>query len=110
MALPLAANSSEIRVSNLKSKPYIDMTIQLLKSFGITIHNNDYSVFQIQGNQKYTPQDYTVEGDWSGGAFLLVAGAINGQLTVEGLRTDSLQSDMAIIKALEKAGAKMQLK
>jgi 3-phosphoshikimate 1-carboxyvinyltransferase len=109
MALPLAANSSEIRVSNLKSKPYIDMTIQLLKSFGITIHNNDYNVFQIQGNQKYTPQDYTVEGDWSGGAFLLVAGAINGQLTVEGLRTDSLQSDMAIIKALEKAGAKMQL-
>jgi 3-phosphoshikimate 1-carboxyvinyltransferase len=109
MALPLAANSSEIRVSNLKSKPYIDMTIHLLKSFGITIHNKDYSIFQIQGNQKYTPQDYTVEGDWSGGAFLLVAGAINGQLTVEGLRTDSLQSDMRIIKALQKAGANMQL-
>jgi len=109
MALPLAARTSEIKVRNLKSKPYIDMTIQLLKSFGITIINKDYSVFQIPGNQKYTPQDYTVEGDWSGGAFLLVAGAVNGQVTVNGLRTDSMQSDMAIIKALKKAGAKMKL-
>ena len=109
MALPLAAGSSEIKVNNLKSKPYIDMTIQLLKSFGITIHNKEYRLFQIPGNQKYIPYNYTVEGDWSGGAFLLVAGAINGHLTVQGLRTDSLQSDMAIIKALEKAGVKMHL-
>jgi len=109
MALPLAARKSEIKVNNLKSKPYIDMTIQLLKSFGISVINKDYSVFQITGNQKYTPQEYTVEGDWSGGAFLLVAGAINGQLTVNGLRTDSMQSDMAIIKALDKAGARIKL-
>lgn len=109
MALPLAIRTSEIKVNNLKSKPYIDMTIQLLKSFGITIINKNYSVFQIPGNQKYTPQDYTVEGDWSGGAFLLVAGAVNGQLIVNGLRTDSMQSDMAIIKALEKTGAKIKL-
>ena len=85
MALPLAAKDSEIKVKNLKSKPYIDMTIQILKSFGITIENDDYKVFRIPGNQKYTPDNYTVEGDWSGGAFLLVAGAINGHLTVTGL-------------------------
>jgi 3-phosphoshikimate 1-carboxyvinyltransferase len=109
MALPLAAKPSEIKVNNLKSKPYIDMTIQLLKSFGISITNKDYSLFQIPGNQKYTPLNYTVEGDWSGGAFLLVAGAVNGPLTVQGLSNDSMQSDMAIIKALTKAGAKMKL-
>jgi 3-phosphoshikimate 1-carboxyvinyltransferase len=109
MALPLAAGSSEIKVNNLKSKPYIDMTMQLLKSFGITIHNHDYTLFQIPGNQKYTPRDYTVEGDWSGGAFLLVAGALNGNLTINGLRTDSMQSDMGILEALEKAGARMVL-
>ena len=109
MALPLAAKDSEIKVNNLKSKPYIDMTLQILRSFGITIHNTGYNLFKIPGNQKYMPHSYTVEGDWSGGAFQLVAGAINGQLTIKGLRTDSMQSDMAIIKALEKAGAQMKI-
>ena len=109
MALPLAAKDSEIKVNNLKSKPYIDMTIQILKSFGITVHNTGYNLFQIPGNQKYIPHIYIVEGDWSGGAFLLVAGAVNGQLSVQGLRTDSMQSDMAIITALEKAGAQMKI-
>lgn len=105
MALPLAAGNSEIKVNNLKSKPYIDMTIQILKSFGISVENRDYRLFRIQGNQKYIPHSYTVEGDWSGGAFLLVAGAINGQLCVGGLRSDSMQSDKLIVNALEKAGA-----
>lgn len=107
MALPLASKNSEIKVNNLKSKPYIDMTIQILKSFGITVDNKDYKLFHIPGNQKYAPHSYTVEGDWSGGAFLLVAGAINGHLCVKGLQRDSMQSDVSIIKALEKAGAKM---
>ncbi len=107
MALPLASKSSEIKVNNLKSKPYIDMTIQILQSFGITIENENYKVFKIRGGQKYVPHSYTVEADWSGGAFLLVAGAINGQLMVEGLRNDSRQSDMLVMKALEMAGAKM---
>lgn len=109
MALPLASTDSEINVKNLKSKPYIDMTIQVLKSFGITIHNSDYNLFKIPGNQKYISQTYTIEGDWSAGAFLLVAGAISGQITIKGLRTDTKQSDIAIIKALEKAGAQMRI-
>lgn len=109
MALPLAVRDSEIKVNNLKSKPYIDMTIQILKSFGIAIHNTDYTLFQVPGHQKYIPHIYTVEGDWSGGAFLLVAGAVNGHLSVQGLRTDSMQSDMAIIKVLSQAGAQMKI-
>jgi len=109
MALPLATKDSEIKVKNLKSKPYIDMTIQILKSFGIEIQNDDYKAFKIAGKQKYTPYNYTVESDWSGGAFLLVAGAINGNLTIEGLNTASKQSDMAIIKVLENAGADMKI-
>ena len=109
MALPLAVKDSEIKVNNLKSKPYIDMTLQILRSFGITVHTTGYDMFKIPGNQKYIPHKYTVESDWSGGAFLLVAGAINGQLNVQGLRTDSLQSDMAILKALEKAGANISI-
>ena len=107
MALPLATKDSEIKVNNLKSKPYIDMTIQLLGSFGIKVQNIDYKLFKVPGNQKYVPHNYTVEGDWSGGAFLLVAGAINGNITVQGLQNDSYQSDVAIMRALESAGAKI---
>lgn len=105
MALPLARKDSEITVKNLKSIPYIDMTTGILKEFGITISNTGYEVFNIPGNQKYKAVDYEVEGDWSGGAFLLVAGAIRGNLSITGLDMESLQSDKAIVDALQKAGA-----
>ena len=91
MALPVAENDSEIRIRNLKSKPYIDMTIQLLSSFGIKVECENYEVFRINGRQKYIPKTYNVEGDWSGAAFLLVAGAINGDLHVNGLNMSSMQ-------------------
>ncbi len=105
MALPLATKDSVIKVNNLKSKPYIDMTIQILKDFGISIRNDNYSNFYITGNQIFKPINYSVESDWSGGAFLLVAGAVNGHLIIEGLRSDSKQSDLGIIDALKSAGA-----
>jgi 3-phosphoshikimate 1-carboxyvinyltransferase len=110
MALPLAENDSVIKVRNLKSRPYIDMTIQLLRSFGIKVGYSGYELFTVPGKQEYSPMKYTVESDWSGGAFLLVAGAINGSLHVQGLHTDSKQSDMAVLDALEQAGAKMEIK
>ncbi|NLN31714.1 MAG: 3-phosphoshikimate 1-carboxyvinyltransferase [Bacteroidales bacterium] len=106
MALPLAEKDSVIIVNNLKSKPYIDMTLQVLKHFGIRTVKSDYSRFEIAGNQKYKAKKFTVEGDWSGGAFLLVAGAINGDIKVEGLRADSLQSDKAILNVLDRAGVR----
>ena len=106
MALPLAEKDSVIIVNNLKSKPYIDMTLQVLKHFGIRTVKSDYSRFEIAGNQKYKAKKFTVEGDWSGGAFLLVAGAINGDIKVEGLRADSLQSDNAILTVLDRAGVR----
>jgi len=109
MALPLADNNSSIKVNNLKSKPYIDMTIEVLKAFGVTITNENYELFRVPGQQKYLPVTYSIESDWSGGSFLLVAGAINGDINVSGLRTDSFQSDMGILKALEKAGANIKI-
>ncbi len=109
MALPLAENDSEIKVNNLRSAPYIDMTTGILKDFGIEVYNHDYELFTIPGRQQYRPSDYTVEGDWSGGAFLLVAGAINGHLRVSGLNYKSLQSDKAIINALDHAGVRISI-
>lgn len=109
MALPVTPAESEIKVNNLRSKPYIDMTLQVLEKFGIEVHNYNYTLFRIPGNQKYKATNFEVESDWSGGAFLLVAGAINGDLTIEGLRPDSRQSDKAILSALDKAGAKLSI-
>lgn len=105
MSLPLVSSDSEIKVINLKSKPYIDMTIQILNDFGISVRNHEYNVFRIKGNQEYKARTYRIESDWSGGAFLLVAGAVNGEITVNGLRDDSRQSDKAILTALERSGA-----
>jgi len=109
MSLPLADNDSVIKVNNLKSKPYIDMTLEVLRDFGINIANKNYSLFEVPGRQQYMPMTYEVESDWSGGSFLLVAGAINGNIKVSGLRTNSFQSDMGILKALEKAGANVKI-
>jgi 3-phosphoshikimate 1-carboxyvinyltransferase len=105
MALPVAEGDTEIKVNNLKSRPYIDMTIQLLQSFGIDVHHHDYTYFHVPGKQKYIPSVYKVEGDWSGAAFLLVAGAIAGNIKITGLKRDTLQSDIAILDALRSAGA-----
>jgi 3-phosphoshikimate 1-carboxyvinyltransferase len=109
MALPLAGNDSEISVNNLKSKPYVSMTIKLLEDFGVKIENRNFELFRIPGNQRYNPGEYTIEGDWSGAAFLLVAGAINGNLTAKGINQSSEQSDKAILDVLKMTGAQMKI-
>ena len=57
-----------------KSKPYVDMTLEVLSSTGISIHHEDHQRFTIPGGQHYLPFDETVAGDWSAGAFLLILG------------------------------------
>ncbi len=110
MALPVVKNNSVVYVSNLKSKPYVDMTLDLLDKFGISIENNNYYRFNIIGRQQYQPCEYTVEGDWSGAAFLLVAGAVAGKMTVFNLNTDSFQGDKDIMSALDSSGALIEEK
>ncbi len=109
MALPVVKGDSEITVTNLQSLPYIDMTIDLLKQFGITVTHHQYQTFRIAGKQKYKPATILVEGDWSGAAFLLVAGALGGRVTVTGLQANSLQADRQILRALSFAGAKVEI-
>ncbi len=109
MALPLAENDSEIHVINLKSRPYVDITIALLKSFGVVVENENYEIFRVRGKQKYTPCSYNVEGDWSGASCPLVAGAIAGSATVSNLDINSTQADREIIIVLDRAGAKLSI-
>ena len=111
------ASGVTIRVRDLKSKPYIDLTLQVMRDFGWEIGNDNYERFTFPKSDGRPSQrgaggptggqrtDYTVEGDWSGGAFLLVAGAIAGPVTVRGLDTSSTQADKAIVRAVCDAGA-----
>jgi 3-phosphoshikimate 1-carboxyvinyltransferase len=105
MALPLAEENSEITVKDLNSKSYVDMTMQLLKQFGVFVRKDTDSHYRIRGRQHYSPQTYVVEGDWSGAAFLLVAAALKGSVTVRNLFGNSRQPDSAILKILTLVGA-----
>ena len=106
MTLPGCKEDSHVLVPKLKSKPYVHMTLELLRDFGIEVqHDGALAEFSVRGGQAYTPREYTVEGDWSGASFLLVAGAISGKLTVSNLRSTSSQADRAILEALKRAGA-----
>ena len=110
LSLPLCTRDSVLYVKNLKSKPYVEMTLELLCAFGVKVRANaSLSKFEIPGRQHYSPLLYEVEGDWSGAAFLLVAGAIAGSVSVKGLRADSSQADVSILGALKRAGAKVTL-
>ena len=108
MALPLCPGDSQITLECLRSMAYVRMTLELLEVFGIFVDAaDDLLWFRIRGGQRYVPASYTVEGDWSGASFLLVAGAIAGDLKVAGLDPYSSQADSAVVNALEKAGAEV---
>jgi 3-phosphoshikimate 1-carboxyvinyltransferase len=103
------AKDVSIRANNLTSKPYIDLTLDVMRRFGLKLpENKNYEEFHFPKEPHYSSlitHEYTVEGDWSGGAFLLVAGAIAGPVTVIGLDMMSTQADKAIMKALSDANA-----
>ncbi len=105
IASPYAQSDVTLLVNNLKSRPYIDITLDVMAEFGVKAENNGYSEFFIRSGQKYSPVDYLVEGDWSGAAFLLVAGAVGGEVTVGNIDVESPQADRAILDALKISGA-----
>ncbi len=109
IALPLAESDSELDIEGLASRGYVDLTIGVMREFGVAVRRDHaYRRFSVEGRQAYRPADYAVEGDWSGAAFLLVAGAIAAAerpVEVEGLDIRSHQPDRAILEALRDAGA-----
>lgn len=109
-ALPLLEGDSEIRLTtNLESKGYIDITLSVLKKFGIEITKSENSYF-IKGCQRYiSPNLAFVDGDWSNSAFFLVSGAIKNSLAISGLDINSPQGDKAITDVLKRFGAKVTI-
>ena len=124
MALPFADKNSSVIVKDPKSIPYTFITLEVLKKFGIKIGNDmlggpdfmasggDWSlctemIFKVKGGQKYKATDIDLEGDWSAAANFLVAGALFGNVEIEGLDTTSLQADLSIMDILMDAGASL---
>ena len=122
-ALPLCTDKSVVYVHDPRSIPYMFITVDVLKKFGIAIgsemegddnflETQDWSLctgltFRMRGQQVYRAADFRIEGDWSGAAGFLTAGAIFGSVEVEGLDTQSLQADISIMDLLMDAGASM---
>ncbi len=106
----VATKPVTITVNNLISKPYIDLTMQMMKQFGYEVEHDHYEKFLIKPKTlNQGTQTYTVESDWSGAAFLLVAGAVAGTITVTGLDVFSTQADKAILKALTDCGSAISI-
>lgn len=105
LALPLLDGDSDIVLTTtLQSKPYVDMTIKVMGDYGVCVDETDYG-YHIAGNQKYIVRDYHVESDWSQAAFFLVAGAIGGDVILDGLDMNSTQGDKKIVDLLLQFGA-----
>lgn len=104
----LEGDSAIILTTPLQSKPYVDMTVKIMNDFGVKVTETDFG-YLIHGGQSFHKMDYTVEGDWSQAAFFLVAGAINGDVTVDGLDMNTTQGDKGILDVLEAFGAKFEI-
>ena len=124
MALPFAEKNSTLVVHEPKSIPYMFITLEVLKKFGIKVGNDmlggpdflasdgDWSlctemVFKVKGGQRFKTADIDLEGDWSAAANFLVAGAVFGKAEIQGLDTTSLQADLSIMDILMDAGASL---
>ncbi|MEH0832588.1 3-phosphoshikimate 1-carboxyvinyltransferase [Pectobacterium cacticida] len=108
MAAPLAAQDTQISIQgDLVSKPYIDITLHMMKAFGIDVHHENYQRFFVSGRQQYrAPGDYLVEGDASSASYFLAAAAIKGGVVrVTGVGRNSVQGDIRFADVLEKMGA-----
>ncbi len=123
MALPLLPEDSTLHIHDPKSIPYMFITADVLRRFGIKIgsemeggedflETQDWSLctgitFKIKGGQKYSPAAFDIEGDWSAAANFLVAGSLFGDVRLAGLDTTSLQADISIMDILMEAGASL---
>ena len=104
-ALPLIEGNSIIKIiGQLESKGYVDLTLDILSKFGISIINHNYETFEIKGNQSYRGYNYTVEGDYSQTAFFLIAGAMGAEVKLKGMNQVSYQGDKKIVDDIKALG------
>lgn len=109
--LPLLDGDSKIVITTeLESKGYVDLTLDMLKKFDVEIENNNYKEFIVKGNQKYSAHDYKVEGDYSQVAFWIIAGVLNGEIKCNDLDLGSLQGDKVVLDIVKEMGGDLEAK
>ena len=109
ISCPLAEGDTEITVPLLNEKPYVEMTLDWLRSQNIKFENSDYKIFKITGGQKYKPFTRGIPADFSSATFFLVAAAITGgDVTLNGLDMNDTQGDKAVVEMLKKMGAEIE--
>lgn len=107
-AMPLMRADSDIIITPpFESRSYVDLTLSVLKSFDIKAEYTSENVIHVEGNQRYYPCEYTVEGDYSQAAFFAVLGSVLGGVTLKGVNPASMQGDKAIMAILTRCGAKI---
>ena len=109
MALPLSGKKSTIEVQGeLISKPYVEITLNVMRRFGVEVQHDGWSAFRLSGDFYMSPKRILVEGDASSASYFLAAGAIGGgPVRVEGVGRDSIQGDVRFTEVLEKMGARV---
>ena len=100
---------TEIRIKNMTSRPYIDLTIKTIEQFYGKVNRTNDSTYVIPGGQVLSTENVTLEGDWSNMAFHLVGAALNGEIVISGLSTLSTQADKIILDVLKKFGAEIEI-
>ena len=106
IAFTQVEGETTLRVENLTSRPYVDMTLHTMRQFGLKVDETSKDVFQIVGVQTPKLDHYTVDGDWSSASCLLVGSALGLDIKVTGLSMGSKQADKALINALMFAGCR----
>jgi 3-phosphoshikimate 1-carboxyvinyltransferase len=105
-ALPMLDGDSKIVIQPpFESRPYVDMTIKALETFGVSVEYEDEYTILIKGRQRYTAADTAVEGDWSGGAFLFALSMLHPEISISGYDKESLQGDKICLEYFEKIRA-----
>ena len=102
---PFLNEDSVVSIEALKSKPYLEMTINRMRDFGLLVDELTADTFHIIGKQEINSTEVQIEGDWSGAANLLVGAAISGKIELHGLNPQTLQADRQILQAIEDFGA-----
>lgn len=110
MIAPCTRDGIKIKIAGgLNSKPYIDITLDAMRAFGVEAANKGYKEFRVKGNQEYKARDYQIEGDYSSAAYFFAAGAIGGKpVTVKNLKTDSVQGDRHLLNILSQMGCAVE--
>lgn len=107
LALPLLGDSVLEVTTPLESRPYVDITLDIMKQFGITCSHDNYRSFTVQGTYR-SPGKFTCEGDWSNAAFWLVANALGGEIAISNLSPATAQGDCQIVSILQQCGLSVE--